>query len=220
MTGVLGEAILTVGVVLLLFLAYDLYWTNVRTEQVQSRLFDQITDRWQRERQVSRAAAAPQPRASSPEGEGFAVLHIPSLGPSARWVVVEGVSRSALESGPGHYPNSARPGERGNLAIAGHRATNGEPFRDLDRLRAGHAIVVQTGSAYFTYVVERSFVTKPTDTGVVLPVPRQPNAVPTEALITLTTCHPRWSSEQRLIVVGRLADARATDSGPPPALRS
>ena len=98
-----------------------------------------------------------------------------------------------------HYPGTALPGEIGNFSVAGHRATNGEPFAYLDQLREGDAVVVETGTTWYTYVVSRERIVQPTQVGVILPVPGHPDKVPTKEKLTLTTCNPRWASYERLI---------------------
>lgn len=216
----LGEVLITAGLVLLLFVAYQLVWTNVEAGRAQGRVADQIRADWQR----APASGAPDgrersgPRASD-FGRGFAFMRIPRLGRDYNVPVLEGVGLDVLAKGVGHYPDTAMPGKIGNFAVAGHRATNGEPFAYLDRLRTGDAIVVETRTRWLTYVVDSTRIVQPTDVWVIDPVPGQPDAVPRERLITLTTCNPRWASYERLIVFGHLEDTRPKSDGPPPQLR-
>jgi sortase A len=151
-------------------------------------------------------------------GKGFAFLHIPRLGKNWTVPVVEGVDLPDLARGVGHYPDTARPGQIGNFAVAGHRATNGEPFATLDRMRAGDFVVAETRSRWFTYVVDRTEIVEPDSTWVLDPVPGKPGATPTQALLTLTTCNPRWASTQRLIVFGHLQESLSKKDGRPAAL--
>ncbi len=132
-------------------------------------------------------------------------MRIPALGESWSWIVVVGVDLDSLTRGPGHYPDSPAPGEIGNFAVAGHRATYGEPFAYLDALEAGDEIFVERGGREYRYLVTESFITVPSDTGVLLPAPGQPGVEAEGAIITLTTCHPRWGSTEQLIVHGELA---------------
>ena len=131
---------------------------------------------------------------------------------------MEGVRSSDLSRGVGHYPRTARPGEIGNFAVAGHRATNGEPFRDLDRMRQGDAVVVETRTSWLTYVVDRSRIVNPSDVWVLDPVPGRPRADPIAPLLTLTTCNPRWASTHRLIVFSHLEETTPKAAGPPAVL--
>ncbi len=86
-------------------------------------------------RQEFHASQAAKPTSDGSAGDGVAILHIPALGKKWQWVVVEGVGNEDLALGPGHFPGTAQPGEIGNFAVAGHRATHGEPFAHLDKLK-------------------------------------------------------------------------------------
>jgi sortase A len=224
-----GQTLITVGVVLLLFCAYQLWITNLVTAREQSRLSDELRRTWsepvQRPAGAPVAAAAPAtpaaPAAAPPAvelGSGVAVLHAPRLGDDWNPVVVEGTSVRALKKGPGRMVGTARPGELGNLVVSGHRTTYGAPFADLDRLRPGDAVVVETRDRWFTYRVTGTEIVAPTAVEVALPVPRRPGVEPTEALLTLTTCHPRYSARQRMIVSAALEQDLPKSDGAPPAL--
>ncbi len=223
-TRTLGEVLVTLGAVLLLFVVYQLFWTNVAANAAAARVTDQIESQWRRSDVpdvVPAPGSTPAPSAKPVPvsgGTGFARMWIPRLGQG--WVrpVVQGVTLPDLAKGIGHYPETALPGQVGNFAVAGHRATNGEPFRELDRLRAGDAVVVETRSGWFTYTVRRSEIVSPTQVDVLLPVPRRSGVRPTQAVLTLTTCNPRWASYERLIVYADLTDARAKSAGLPVAL--
>ena len=208
----LGELLVTVGLVLLLFCVYQLVWTNVEANRRQDAVAERLADDWRK------PGPTAEPRAALPLGKGFAFLRIPRLGKNFDVPVIEGVRKRDLARGVGHYRQTARPGEVGNFGVAGHRATNGEPFRDLDRVRRGDALVVETETSWFTYVVDRTRIVKPTDVWVIDPVPGRPNATPTEALLTLTTCHPRWASTERLIVFSHLEETTPKTVGRPAAL--
>jgi sortase A len=109
------------------------------------------------------------------------------------------------------------PGELGNFATAGHRATHGEPLRNIDQLEKGDMVVVETATDWFTYQLDEATIVSPSDVWVIDPVPGEPDATPTEALITLTSCNPRWASTERYIWWGRLVDTTAKSSGERPA---
>ena len=132
--------------------------------------------------------------------------------------MVEGVELTDLARGVGHYPDTARPGAVGNFAVAGHRATNGEPFADLDRVREGDVVVAETRRRWFTYVIDRT-----RDRPARLDLGARPGAGQARCdadrqLLTLTTCNPRWASYERLIVFGHLQGSRAKADGPPDVL--
>lgn len=212
-----GQTLITIGVVLLLFCAYELWVTNLVTARAQEQLTDDLRQQWSEP--VARPSGTPQTVPVAVElGAGVAVLRLPRLGEDATTVVVEGTSVEDLKKGPGRMLGTALPGEVGNLVISGHRTTYGAPFADVDRLQPGDAIVVETRDRWFTYRVTGSEIVTPQSVEVALPVPGQPDAVPTQRLLTLTTCHPKYSARQRLIVYSELEAELPKDAGTPPAL--
>ncbi len=131
-------------------------------------------------------------------GEGLTRLKIPDIGVDV--LVVEGTTPAALRAGAGHYPDTPLPGEVGNVGIAGHRTTYGRPLNRLDELAPGDLVQLETPLAVFTYRAVPAFaghgnpwVVSPSDVGVVAPVAGK-------RLLTLTTCHPKGSAKQRLIM--------------------
>ncbi len=206
-----GEILITLGLVVLLFVAYQLFYSNVEAGRAQTRVTAALEERW---------ASPESPLKEIPLGDGFALIRIPRLG--SDWVkpIVEGVGPKDLATGIGHYPRTALPGKVGNFSLAGHRATHGEPFRNLDRMRKGDAIVIETKDTWHVYRVDRSEVVLPTQVAVLEPVPNRPGVKPTERLVTLTTCNPRWASYQRLIVYGHLAGTQDKSAGIPDVLKT
>jgi sortase A len=188
-----GFNLITLGVVVLLFVAYQLWGTGFAEAKSQTKLAHQF------------AAPAPSgdnsvvgapvaPVAGPPLGSAIAHMVIPKIGVDK--YVVEGVTDDALREGPGHYPGTPMPGEPGNVAIAGHRTTFGAPFYDLDKLAAGDGIFITTKAGQFHYTVFQSMVVKPTDVGVIAPTP--------DNRLTLTTCNPKFEATTRLIVIAKL----------------
>jgi sortase A len=210
----LGELLITAGLVVLLFCVYQLLWTNVQADRAQQRVGSTLREQWREQPRVE----APARLTRSDFGKGLAFLHVPRLGRKYVVPVVEGVTLPDLSRGIGHYPSTALPGAVGNFAVAGHRATNGEPLAALDRMKAGDAVVVETRDTWFTYVVDRTRIVAPTAVWVLDPVPGKPKATPTEPLITLTTCDPRWGSTHRLIVFGHLTGEQDAAQGTPAVL--
>jgi sortase A len=215
-----GQVLITLGLVVLLFVVYELKVTNLYTGQQQSALADDIEADWKAGPPVPLG-----PRAGGtdgypdiPLGKGFAKIYIPELGRDYVKVVIEGVGTANLKKGPGHYPKTARPGEKGNVVIAGHRTTYGAPFNRVDELEAGDAIVLETADTWFVYRVRSQEVVPPTRIEVTYPVPNRKGAVPTERLLTLTTCHPKFSARTRLIVYSVLEKQQAKSQGRPAAL--
>ncbi|OLT37348.1 hypothetical protein BJF79_29575, partial [Actinomadura sp. CNU-125] len=124
---------------------------------------------------------------------------------SVRAKVLEGVSEQVLQRGVGHYPGTARIGERGNTVLLGHRTTHLHPFLDLDKLKRGDAVELRASGKTYTYRVTDKRVTMPDDRSALEPVPYEPWSPPDGAYVTLITCHPKGTDTRRLIVVGRLA---------------
>jgi sortase A len=214
----LGETLITLGAVILLFCAYELWFTGIETAREQRALQRDIERLW-RDGGGSYPAAPDATVPEIPLGDGVAVLRIPRLGRDYHKVVVEGVRAADLTKGPGHYPGTQLPGQAGNFVVSGHRTTYGAPFARLDELRAGDPVVVETATTWFTYRVSGTEVVAPTDIGVVYPVPREKGTKPVKALVTLTTCHPKYSARQRLVVFGELAETTRKAPGVlPPAL--
>lgn len=206
---VLGEILMTVGVLFLLLVVYELWWTNVEAEQAIVQEREDLRNTWRED--VNPATTKPIP------AEAFGLMYIPRL-QSDVWGVplIEGVTDPDLAKGIGHFPDSAMPGQVGNSAFAGHRATNGEPLKNVDKLQAGDLVHIETAQAWYTYRLTHDEIVLPTEVWVVDPVPGQPPGTePTQEMITLLTCNPRWGSTQRWVWWGELAGVRSKAQGPP-----
>ena len=212
-----GQSLITLGVVVLLFCVYELWGTGLVTERGQDRLDEQLRDAWA---DSPTPAEAFRPAADPLPGQAFARLHVPSLPGVAPWAVVEGVGVADLKKGPGHMPGTALPGQLGNVVLSGHRTTYGAPFNRWDELAAGDRVVLENRDGWFTYTMLGSQVVAPSAVEVALPVPNRPGAVPDASLLTMTTCEPEYSAAERLIVTGRLTEHRPRDAGPPAVLAS
>ena len=149
------------------------------------------------------------------EGETFGLVYVPRLRSKA-WAqpLSSGIEDEQLNSGIGHFPNSAMPGELGNFAIAGHRATYGEPFAFVDQFSPGDRVIIRTAKGWFVYTLTKDQIVKPEDVWVVDPVPGQAGAEPTQALLTIVTCEPRWGSTSRWIWWGELTEVLPAGSPP------
>ena len=195
-----GQILIATGVLLFLFVGYQLWGTGIEETQAQNRLQDRF------EETVVAAPATETPDADTrpitiESGDPIAILRIPRIG--VEKYVVEGVEPDDLKKGPGHYPHSVQPGRLGNFAVAGHRTTYGEPFRNLDQLDNGDEItVLDAKGREFVYLVTGITIVSPSDTWVVT------TTDPDTAVLTLTTCHPEFSAKQRLVVSAQLATER------------
>ena len=170
------------------------FYTNLYQDRLQSQLDRQLASPDLRAAYVDRRVE---------EGDSLTRIQIPRIGVDT--VVVEGTTASALRAGAGHYPSTPLPCEVGNVAIAGHRTTYGKPFHALDLLEPGDRITLETPIGSCTYEVERQFITAPTDVGVV-------DNTPDEARLTLTTCHPKGSARERLILTATMVSAESFDA--------
>ncbi|MFI1533794.1 class E sortase [Streptomyces anandii] len=214
---IVGEVFITTGVVMLLFVTYQLWWTNIRAHAEAGNEAHQLQNDW--------ASGKRSPGVFEP-GQGFAILHIPTL--DVVVPIAEGTSKSkVLDKGMvGHYGrgdlNTAMPDARtGNFGLAGHRNTHGEPFRYINRLKPGDPIVVETQDTYFVYKMTSTLpVTSPANTSVLDPVPKGSGFTGPGRYITLTTCTPEFTSKYRLIVWGRMVEERPRSKGKPDALVS
>ena len=205
----LGAILTGAGVLILLFVAYQLWGTGLYTSRQQGSLRSEFNDK------LKAATAGPSTTSTTvnpanlppppPSGESVATLRIPKIGVDK--TIVQGVGLGDLRKAPGHYPETPLPGEQGNAAIAGHRTTYGAPFNRLDELAAGDEILVTTLKGSFTYTVAGIKVVKPNQVEVLNPTP-----TPT---LTLTTCNPRYSAKERLVVVANLAPGQKATAPTP-----
>lgn len=192
------------GAMLLLYLVYSLLFTGVQTRQAQARILEE----WELEI-ADGDAGEPEP---VDPGEALAVLQFARPGwpdppvQDGPLFVVEGTGVEDLKKGPGHYPQTAMPGQPGNFAVAGHRTTYGNPFFDLDDLRPGDEVYVTDRQGIrWVYSVIRQEVVAPSAADVLTPDPLGLG----RPVLTLTTCHPRFSNAQRLVVYAELKEGGA-----------
>ncbi|MFF2362027.1 class E sortase [Streptomyces sp. NPDC058122] len=210
-----GEVFITAGVLMLLFVTYQLWWSNVRAHQQAGSEASSLQQDW--------ANGKRNPGTFSP-GQGFAILHIPKLDVVAP--IAEGISKTkVLDRGMvGHYGEAplktAMPDAKtGNFALAGHRNTHGEPFRYINRLEPGDEIVVETQDDYYVYKMASILpVTSPGNTSVLDPIPKGSGFTGPGRYITLTTCTPEFTSKYRMIVWGKMVEDRPRSKGKPDAL--
>jgi sortase A len=242
-----GELMITFGLVILLFVVYEVYITDLISAGKQRDATAALDDEWK-----SDEAQRSEHFDGLGEGDGFAKMYIPAFGADYSFTIVEGTTESSLEVGPGHYVKTAYPGEPGNFAVAGHRVGKGAPFNDIDLINSCDAIVVETHYNWYVYrmlpkaeekanwaadkgtrsqckgvaplggpyadVVGQQIV-PPSDGSVVGIVPGSPDTAPSAgeqaSLLTLTTCHPRFSDKERLIVHAVLVNQYAKDPSKP-----
>ncbi|MGH3578639.1 MAG: class E sortase, partial [Mycobacterium sp.] len=209
-----GRVVLVSGVLVLLFIPFMLWGTGLMTARSQAALRVQFGIDQQRSGSLTtKHLSAPKQStvapavlqvapviADPPAGSPVGTISIPKIALSM--VVVEGTDEPQLQAGPGHYPSTPLPGEAGNAAIAGHRTTYLAPFYNLDALVPGDTIVVTTVQGTFLYQMTGNQVVDPSDVAVVAPT--------STPELTLTTCNPRYSASQRLVVHAALVASALT----------
>jgi sortase A len=197
---VAGELLMTLGLVVLLFAAYEVWGKTAIVHDRQGALDQQLDQAWSLAPTASPGGPAPAALAPPP-GDAIGRLYLPAL--HLHWVVVEGVTPRDIRYAPGHYPGTALPGQQGNFAVAGHRLIG--IFWDLDRLRPSDAVVVETRTDWYVYRISGSRVVSPHAVEVIAPLPDRSGQPPDGAYLTLTTCNPKFDNYQRLVVHGQLA---------------
>jgi sortase A len=205
----IGRTLVTLGLLILLFVAYQLWGTGIFTARAQTTLKQDFQKQLQqydeqdtvgpiRRPTTAKKVVRGLPRPAPPipkEGDVGGIINIPAI--HIRFAFVEGTSRDDLKKGPGHYPDTPFPGTIGNAAIAGHRTTYLHPFYDVDNLKPGDAIHIKTYAGEFIYKVYTTLIVAPTDVAVV--------ANTKDAELTLTSCNPKYSAAQRIVIKARLA---------------
>ena len=235
--GGVGKTLIATGLLLFGFVAYQLWGTGIETARAQDSLgneFEELLAATPTSPTPAGATPAdPTPAGSTPagstpadsapvdptaentppapdaimapivEGDAIARIELPRIGVDK--IVVAGVDKNDLKKGPGHYPETPMPGQLGNAAIAGHRTTFGQPFFDVDKMETGDEIVVTTVVGRFVYRVTGQEIVSPSDYQVIA------TTDPTRATLTLTSCHPKYTARERIIVYAELDE---TASGP------
>ncbi|MFI7322524.1 class E sortase [Streptomyces venezuelae] len=220
-----SELCITVGTLIVLFVVYVLFWTGVKADNAMDGQIDELQDRWAQgavSSETSTGSPTDSPDAPAPyrDGKAFAVMYIPRFGFTWNKPVLHGTGTDVLKKGLGHYASTARLGQKGNFAVAGHRRTYGDPFKDFPQLRPGDAVVLTDGATWFTYRIDKKpYRTLPGDIGVIDPVPRKSGYDGPGRYLTLTTCEPEWGHSHRLIVWAHLDATQPVEAGKPEALR-
>jgi sortase A len=220
---VLGELLITAGVILLLFVAWQLWWTNVESDARQGEVIKEFAQ------DLGGAAPAAADPPAAPEDFGtpvvgsapghagtIGIMYIPRFGVTYTRPIVQGTSQDVLDTlGLGHYSNTAMPGSVGNFAVAGHRQTHGAVLDNIHTLVPGDKIYVQTKDGYYVYVFRNNQIVMPSRTDVLEPVPTLPGVTPTESFLTMTSCNPRFGAQERIIAYALLDSWRPAAAGPP-----
>ncbi|MFJ5806919.1 class E sortase [Streptomyces sp. NPDC093093] len=220
----LGELLITVGLVLGLFVAYSLWWTNVLADRHASAKGDAVREQWQRTPVPSDQKPAAPGALDTQGGIGF--LHVPAM-KNGEVLVKPGIAPDVLNDGvAGYYTEpvkSALPWDaKGNFSLAAHRDGHGAKFHDIDKLRNGDAIVFETRDTWYVYKVFAELrQTSKYNVDVLSPIPKESGRTVAGRYITLTTCTPVYTSKYRYIVWGELQRTEKVDGDrtPPAELR-
>ncbi|WP_142113141.1 class E sortase [Rarobacter incanus] len=225
LVGLVGELLITAGILILGFVAWQVWWSSdeaaaVATSQV-SQFRAQIPDPVLATTPLTTTGTPPVMDKVAP-GETFGVLIIP------KWYdktdndmpIREGTTQAILDqAAAGHYVHTVMPGDIGNFSLAGHRRTHGNSFRYINVLERGDQIIVETKTTWYVYEVKSHEIVTPDQTQVVAPVPNDPDAAPTERYLTLTTCHSptlgEWGNSHRWVVHAKLVGWLDRDKGTP-----
>jgi sortase A len=225
--GGVGKTLIATGLLLFGFVAYQLWGTGIETARAQNSLENEFEELLAG---TPPTTASPTPTSSTPtsvddtvpdssvdtiptestpqdtvattapdavaEGDPIARIEMPRIGVDK--IVVAGVDKDDLKKGPGHYPETPLPGQLGNSAIAGHRTTFGQPFFDVDKLDNGDEIIVTTLTGRYVYRVTGQQIVAPSDYQVIA------TTDPTRATLTLTSCHPKYTARERIIIFAEL----------------
>ncbi|MFG2696599.1 class E sortase [Kitasatospora sp. NPDC051984] len=226
--GLMGEMLITLGLVMALFVGYSLWWTDVVAARAASRQGDKLRQSWSAPAVTAPGSAAPAPAPEYEAGDGVGFLHVPAFEKDDRTTLIRmGTNTDVLNEGvAGVYEEpyrSAMPWDaEGNFTMAAHRDGHGAKFHDLDRLADGDPVVVETRDDWYVYKVAGTLQqTSKYNVGVVAPVPEGSPFTGPGRYLTLTTCTPVYTSRYRMAVWAKLVrvdpmDARRT---PPPELR-
>jgi sortase A len=221
--GVVGELLITFGVIVLLFLAWQLWINNAVVKGQQQAASSSLTKEWADAEDFTATALPEEDFGPAPAfggaaaGAQFATIYIPRLGADSTRVVKNGVELpTVLNHGYfGHYPDTQWPGQPGNFALAVHRTNWGSPFGDAPQFQLGDKIYVETEDGYYTYVFRNYEFVLPTAVDVLLPVPGTNQSPGEQSIITITTCNPLLGDAERMIVYGVLDSWRPRSAGPP-----
>jgi sortase A len=215
--GVLGELLITAGVVVLMFLGWQVWWNSAVLSSQQSSAASKQSQEWLEQ---GRAEHAPPPTptpgttdygtppvaAAPATAEPMAIMYVPRFGADWKRIIRESVDvqrvLNSYDAGVGHYPGTQMPGEAGNFAIAAHDTGYGDAFLNVSKLQLGDKIYIQTKDGFYTYEFRNFEYVRPTAVNVLLPVPQVTGAAPTDRFITLTTCNPPYHAQERIAAYG------------------
>ncbi len=222
--GVLGELLITAGVLVFLFLGWQLWLNDLIVGAQDNHTATALAQSWDGENAPTREIPAgpvdygdPVVATAPANATTFAVMYVPRFGQDWTREIAEGIGLADVLNTRriGHYPSTQMPGDLGNFAVAAHRLTYGAPFRDIDQLKVGDRIYVMTQDGYYTYLFRNLEYVDRHGVGVLDPVPQQESIEPTTRLLTLMSCNPKWSTAERIIAYAVFESWQPVSAGPP-----
>jgi sortase A len=217
-----GELCITAGLVLILFVVWQLWWTDIQANRDNEVLADELTQDWANQDPNELPDDPDEPVVADPvdKNSAFGIFYIPRFGDDYYRTVAEGVDLEPVlnRMGVGRYPNSAMPGDVGNFSVAGHRVTYGKPFNQIAELRPGDEIIVQTKDGFYTYTFRNFDIILPDAVEVLSPVPDEPEYKGKDRILTMTACNPMFSARERYVAYAELTDWTPAQDGPPESI--
>lgn len=217
---VVGEIFLTIGVIILLYVAWYFWFSNVQADVKQDSMVKEFVQ--ENTPQQDPIPPAEQQKTDPPvltapaHGETFGVIYIPRFGENYYRPLVEGTTQDVLDTlGLGHYKSTVMPGAKGNFAVAGHRQTHGSVLDKIHTLQPGDKIYVQTKDGFYTYVYRNSEIVLPTNGAVLSAFPGKNSKTSDQSILTMTSCNPKFGSEERIIAYSMLDSWQPANAGPP-----
>jgi sortase A len=220
---VLGEILVTLAVLILLFQGWKIWFNDIVYGASQTSAAVDLSESWSdpvfnpppaEPLDPATPVVAEQPA----DGEHFATIMIPALGKDYRKVIAEGVGHNVLNNpqlGIGHYPSTQMPGELGNIVVASHRTAYGGAFHNVHQLEVGDNVYLETKDGWYKYVYRSTSYVLATQVEVLAPVPQAPGVEPTDSILTITTCNPFLSTAERIIVYTVFDSWYPRADGPP-----
>jgi sortase A len=236
--GVIGELLITAGVIVLLYVVWQLWVGDMIYGAERNASGAAQSQQWQEQwQQQNPGAATPSPAATDPaapvtapppviaepaDGQTFAVMHIPRFGSDYAVNMAGGVTRARTLDpiGIGHYPGTMMPGQPGNFALAAHRTTWGKPFNRIADLHVGDALVIETQAGWYTYRFRTLEYVKPSAVEVLLPVPQVKDVPAGTAYMTMTSCSPMYSMTERIVAYSVFESFTPRSAGEPASLQA
>jgi sortase A len=234
--GILGEILITLGVVTLLFVAWQLWIGDVIYGAERASQAEQQSQLWQQQYEeqataTPQATETPEPAPADPtadpvilpqpaDAQIFGIMWIPRLGADYHVNIAGGVTRAGTLDpiGIGHYPGTQMPGEVGNFALAAHRTTWGKPFNRIAEIHVGDAIVIETPDGWYTYRFRTLEYVRPSAVEVILPVPQEVGVEANDRYLTMTSCSPMYSLAERIVGFSAFESFTPRSAGAPASL--